>query len=478
MDDTQRIAMMETRTVDNAGDDKSPEHLIRFQLSNHLGSASLELDDSAGIISYEEYTPYGSTTYNSVRSNNELPKRYRFTGMERDEETGLAYHAARYFSNWLGRWTAADPKGTIDGACLYCYCRGTPNNLVDRKGTNSLLPVPGELSFGNLWQRAVQQTLGKPYNEAISTFQQKVQSAIDAHGGWKGTNRQKGTGVNIARETYSKVRTNFGKIATLAGFDLTNVQVHHFFDFLAANPHEALNPTNLAATRGNTAVLGTEHNVAEMAKNLLEERRRNGQKIGNPGQEVIERLAKLGIKIDVQNLKGALAKISVPGGGSSKGKAMLAGTALVVGFIATFLPSTAEAAPTKETTPEAATPAPQKTPLDNIEHAANTAGVGIEIGSAALSIHPQGDVIVMGATAIYFSTESRIEQTGADDLIAHLGQAAETQTTELGATEGESQVAGAAVAAGSAIAAGVGLLAFGSGAPVLANLVPDLSKLF
>lgn len=56
MDNKQRIALVETRTQ---GNDGSPPQLIRYQFSNHLGSATLELDDQAQIISYEEYYPYG-----------------------------------------------------------------------------------------------------------------------------------------------------------------------------------------------------------------------------------------------------------------------------------------------------------------------------------------------------------------------------------------------------------------------------------
>ena len=89
MDDKQRIALVETRTLDTAGNDPAPPQLIRYQFGNHLGSASLELDDQAQIISYEEYYPYGSTSYQAVRSQTETPKRYRYTGKERDEESGL-----------------------------------------------------------------------------------------------------------------------------------------------------------------------------------------------------------------------------------------------------------------------------------------------------------------------------------------------------------------------------------------------------
>jgi hypothetical protein len=48
MDDQQRIALVETRTQ---GNDPAPSQLIRYQFGNHLGSASLELDDQAQVIS-------------------------------------------------------------------------------------------------------------------------------------------------------------------------------------------------------------------------------------------------------------------------------------------------------------------------------------------------------------------------------------------------------------------------------------------
>ncbi len=147
MDDEQRIALVETRTLDTAGTDQAPRQLIRYQFSNHLGSASLELDEKAQIISYEEYASYGSSTYQAVRSQTETAKRYRYTGMERDEESGLGHHGARLYSSWLARWTAADPAGLVDGANLYQYARSNPIVLSDRSGTDppaTPSPSPGE----------------------------------------------------------------------------------------------------------------------------------------------------------------------------------------------------------------------------------------------------------------------------------------------------------------------------------------------
>jgi RHS repeat-associated protein len=134
MDDKQRIALVETRTLDKAGDDQAPRQLIRYQFGNHLGSSSLELDEQAQIISYEEYAPYGSSTYQAVRSQTETAKRYRYTGKERDEESGLYYHSARYYASWLGRWTACDPIGLRDGTNLFNYVQCNPIKYSDILG--------------------------------------------------------------------------------------------------------------------------------------------------------------------------------------------------------------------------------------------------------------------------------------------------------------------------------------------------------
>ena len=132
MDDKSRIALVETRTQ---GNDGSPGQLIRYQLGNHLGSSSVELDEQARIISYEEYYSYGSTSYQAGQSGVEVKlKRYRYTGMERDEETGLAYHGARYYAPPLGRWANCDPIGIKGGINLFEYTGCRPINTFDTSG--------------------------------------------------------------------------------------------------------------------------------------------------------------------------------------------------------------------------------------------------------------------------------------------------------------------------------------------------------
>jgi RHS repeat-associated protein len=139
MDDKRRVAMVETKTIDTSGSPTGP--LWRFQLDNHLSSSMLELSATGNVITYEEYHPYGTTSFHAT-DGSVSAKRYRYTGKEKDEETGLYYHGARYYAPWLGRWTAADPAGFVDGPDLYAYCRCSPIARLDPNGLQTTSAVP------------------------------------------------------------------------------------------------------------------------------------------------------------------------------------------------------------------------------------------------------------------------------------------------------------------------------------------------
>jgi RHS repeat-associated protein len=170
IDDKQRIALVETRTLDTTGSDPAPRELIRYEFGNHLGSISLELDEQAQIVSYEEYAPYGSSTYQAVHSQTEAPKRYRYTGKERDEESGLYYHGARYYAAWLGRWVCTDPLGMTAGVNGYDYAARSPACFVDHNGMQS--SHPEDVDIHQTWVE------GKPASgDAASTSAASSSSA-------------------------------------------------------------------------------------------------------------------------------------------------------------------------------------------------------------------------------------------------------------------------------------------------------------
>ena len=137
-DDAGRIAMREIDLPKYTGDTDLEDPLTRYIYSNHLQSASLELDEDGDIISYEEYHPYGTTAYQANNAGiNATAKRYRYTGKERDEESGLYYHGARYYIPWLCRWTAVDPlEAKFAGMSPYNYAFNNPVMWNDLSGAS------------------------------------------------------------------------------------------------------------------------------------------------------------------------------------------------------------------------------------------------------------------------------------------------------------------------------------------------------
>ena len=128
MDDKQRIALVRFGAAHP--DDRGPG--VQFHLGDHLGNSHVVVDASGGLVNREEFTPYGETSFGSFAK-----KRYRFTGKERDEESGLNYHGTRYYSPWLARWVSPDTIGPRGGISLYRYSSSNPIRNVDPNGTDS-----------------------------------------------------------------------------------------------------------------------------------------------------------------------------------------------------------------------------------------------------------------------------------------------------------------------------------------------------
>ncbi|MBI1185565.1 hypothetical protein GC194_14960 [bacterium] len=134
-DDKKRIAIVDTKTYD--GDVvSSPPSNIRYQLGNHLQSASLELDDTAAVITYEEYHPFGTSSYRLGSNSTEVAlKRYRYVGKEHDDESGMYYYGARYYAAWLGRFVSVDPlKDDYPMWSSFVYAGNRPIVFTDVNG--------------------------------------------------------------------------------------------------------------------------------------------------------------------------------------------------------------------------------------------------------------------------------------------------------------------------------------------------------
>jgi RHS repeat-associated protein len=125
MDDQARIALI--RVGRAAPGDGGPDE--QFHLGDHLGSSTVVIDAAGIVTNREEFTPYGETSFGSFAR-----KRYRFTGKERDEESGLNYHSSRYYAPALTRWLSCDAAGHQAAINLWEYCRSRPLSVTDSTG--------------------------------------------------------------------------------------------------------------------------------------------------------------------------------------------------------------------------------------------------------------------------------------------------------------------------------------------------------
>ena len=112
------------------------EKEVYFYHSDHLGSASW-ITDSAGIaVQHLQYLPYGEPYIDQRAAGTTYRERFRFTGKEKDEETGYGYFGARYMDHELmTMWLSIDPMADkYPSISPYAYCAWNPVKLVDPDG--------------------------------------------------------------------------------------------------------------------------------------------------------------------------------------------------------------------------------------------------------------------------------------------------------------------------------------------------------
>jgi RHS repeat-associated protein len=105
-------------------------------LTDALGS-SIRLTDKTGVkvVDYT-YDPYGNTTADATVDNP-----FQYTGRENDN-TGLYYYRARYYSPAMQRFISEDPIGLNGGINVYGYVEGNPIKFTDPYGLMGRIPDP------------------------------------------------------------------------------------------------------------------------------------------------------------------------------------------------------------------------------------------------------------------------------------------------------------------------------------------------
>lgn len=122
-------------------------NIAKYLTPDHLGSNRIVTDGSGTVVARYDFLPFGAdmgalgsragiTGY--AGSNDQT--RQKFTGYERDDETGLDFAQARYFGSMQGRFLSPDPSygsanyGNPQSWNRYVYVSNNPLRFTDPSG--------------------------------------------------------------------------------------------------------------------------------------------------------------------------------------------------------------------------------------------------------------------------------------------------------------------------------------------------------
>jgi len=128
LDGTSRIS-----TVRVGNDANDPTPAIKYYLEDHLMDNLVVLTTTGALVNREEFYPFGETSFGGYGK-----KRYRYSGKEKDSESGLYYYGARYYAPWLCRFISVDPlKDDYPYLTPYNYAGNKPITHKDIDGLQS-----------------------------------------------------------------------------------------------------------------------------------------------------------------------------------------------------------------------------------------------------------------------------------------------------------------------------------------------------
>ena len=152
---------------------------LTYLTPDHLGSNRVVTDASGNVQSRMDYYPFGGAIDSATGNRTSLSNygfsttlRQKFTGYERDDETGLDFAQARYYNNMGGRFISPD-KPFVDQHTsnpqswnLYTYVRNNPLKYIDDIGE--------ELKYASDKLKAISEALraeSSDYNEALKAHE-------------------------------------------------------------------------------------------------------------------------------------------------------------------------------------------------------------------------------------------------------------------------------------------------------------------
>ena len=128
---------------------------IHFFVNDALGTSQMELSAAGYPVWQGQFAPFGAELDTQTTNNN-----YKFTGKERDTESGLDYFGARYYASSMGRFMSPDWAATASpvpyanladpqSLNLYSYVRNNPLSRFDVDGHVGLNNGSAEPCYSN-----------------------------------------------------------------------------------------------------------------------------------------------------------------------------------------------------------------------------------------------------------------------------------------------------------------------------------------
>ncbi|GIU80939.1 MAG: hypothetical protein KatS3mg006_0003 [Pyrinomonadaceae bacterium] len=133
----------------------SSEAKVSYLTSDHLGSPRVLTEQSGKVYSRRDFMPFGEEIRTPQRTE-QLgyggdAVRQKFTGYERDSESGLDFAQARMFAYNHGRFTSPDPLAASANPIRpqswnrYVYVLNSPLRLIDPTGMFALAKEAAEI---------------------------------------------------------------------------------------------------------------------------------------------------------------------------------------------------------------------------------------------------------------------------------------------------------------------------------------------
>jgi RHS repeat-associated protein len=155
-----------------------PGLAVFYYFSDHLKTASVITDSAGNIKEEEDYYPWGG----ELQITNNDSNHYKFTGKERDAETGLDYFGARYYGNSLSRFITPDPllnsgqPWNPQSWNRYSYVENNPLRYTDPTGLYKWGTCKGTADQCEAWRQRFKNSIAKA-EEALKGLDPKSKEA-------------------------------------------------------------------------------------------------------------------------------------------------------------------------------------------------------------------------------------------------------------------------------------------------------------